>query len=153
MNVMWMHYFVLNNVEASNKIWSTYIKESPRLMFQRVIHDAREKQDAEMMVRLIDTLKTTKLTKGALGNAYSGLIDVLSSKEQFEEAYKVLKRAVSEVDGVESINRTALLRVKEGLEKTKSAQKFEYEIPRKTQKYDSSSSSSSSSSDDEPIKK
>lgn len=83
MNVLWMHHFVLNNVESSDKIWNKHIKESPRLMFQRVMHEARDKQDAKMVERLIEVLKTTKLTKGAIGNAYSCLIDVHSGKEQF----------------------------------------------------------------------
>lgn len=154
MNVLWMHHFVMNNVEASDKIWNSHIKESPRLMFQRVMHEARDKQDAKMVGRLIEVLRTTSLTKGAMGNAYSCLIDVHSSKEQFEEAYQVLVTAVAEVKELECINRTALIRVKEGLEKMGSKQKFEFEIPRKTRKDDSSSSSSSSSSsDDEPVKK
>lgn len=151
MNVLWMHHFVLNNVEASDKIWQKHIKESPRLMFQRVMHEARDKQDAKMVERLIEVLRTTKLTKGAIGNAFSCLVDVHSSKEQFEEAYAVLQRAVKEVEGdVECINRTAMLRVKEGLEKMGSKQKFEFEIPRKSKRDESSSSSSS---DDEPVKK
>lgn len=152
MNVLWMHHFVLNNVEASDKIWAKHIKDSPRLMFQRVMHEAREKQDAKMVERLIEVLRTTQLTKGAMGNAYSCLIDVHASKEQFELAYTVLVKAVKEVEDVECINRTAMIRVKEGLEKAGSKQKFEFEIPRKSKKDDSSSSSSSSSSDDDPVK-
>ena len=139
MNVLWMHHFVLNNVEASDKIWNKHIKESPRLMFQRVMHEARDKQDVQMVERLIEVLRTTKLTKGAIGNAYSCLIDVHAAKEQFEDAYKVVQRAVKEVDGdLECINRTALLRVKEGLEKKGSIQKFEFEIPRKSKKDETS---------------
>lgn len=63
---------------------------------------------------------------------------------------------MKEVGGdVECINRTALMRVKEGLEKAGSKQKFEFEIPRKSRREESSSSSSSSSgsSDDDPVRK
>lgn len=154
MNVLWMHHFVAHNVEASDKIWQKHIKDSPRLMFQRVMHEARDKQDVKMVERLIEVLKTTTLTKGAVGNAYSCLIDVHAAKGQFEEAYQTLRKAVAEVEGdVECINRTAMVRVKEGLEKSGSKQKFEFEIPKKSKKDESSSSSSSSSSDDEPVRK
>lgn len=152
MNVLWMHHFITDNTESSKRIWDKYLVKSPRLMFQRVVHVAREKQDDAMIRKLVDLLKTTNLTVGAMGNAYSCLIDVYAAKDMFEEGNKVLESVVGEL-GVENINRTALIRLKEGLEK--SGKTFTFDIPKKTQKKEdsSSSSSSSSSSDDEPVKK
>lgn len=151
MNVLWMHKFISGDEESAKRLWKDHLAEAPRLMFQRIVHLAREKQDSNLVQRLIDLLKHTKVSAGAIGNAYSSLLDILSTKNQFDEALKVLDAAIHDVC-LENINRTALLRIKEGAEKT--GLKFPHNIPEKSTNgkpniHDTSSSSASSSSDDE----
>ena len=45
MNVLWVYHFSEGNAEASERIWTKYLTKTPRLMFQRIVHVAREKQD------------------------------------------------------------------------------------------------------------
>lgn len=155
MNVLWSHHFVNENIEASDRIWDKHLAKAPRLMFQRIVHLAREKQDDKLIQRLIVLLKKTQVSEGAIGNAYSCLLDVYASKEQFDDGLIALDAAVKDVC-LENINRTALQRIKTGIEK--SGKSFSYKIPEKTNNKPSESSSSSSgssgsSSSDEDIKK
>ncbi|XP_044733810.1 leucine-rich PPR motif-containing protein, mitochondrial [Chrysoperla carnea] len=143
-NVLWMKYFISKNTEDANRIWEKYLKDSPRIMFQRIVQYARESKDDELARQLIQVLKSTKVTEGAFGNAYSCLLDVLVAKEEYEVGLKELQNAVNDVC-LENINRTALTRLKQGL--TQLGKPFPYEIPPKNAK-----SSSSSSSDDEKKK-
>lgn len=143
MNVLWSHHFVNENIEVSDRIWDKYLAKAPRLMFQRIVHLAREKQDDKLIQRLIVLLKKTQVSEGAIGNAYSCLLDVHASKEQFDAGLIALDSAVKDVC-LENINRTALQRIKTGVEK--SGKSFPYKLPEKTNKPTESSSSSSSSS-------
>jgi len=102
---------------------------------------------------LLTALKDTKVSEGGLGAVHSCLIDVHCLHEKYDEALNAIDNAIKDVC-LENINRTALVRVKDGLEK--AGKKFPHKIPdkKKVNAVDSSSSSSSSSSDDEPpIKK
>lgn len=149
MNILWAQYFIDNKIEQAEAVWTKYLTNEPRLMFQRVAQVARERQDIELAQRLIDKLHSAKITDGALGIAYSCLVDVLAAKEKFAEGLKTVEQATQHV-GIEYINRTALFRLKDGLEK--SGQKFPFTIPDKVKRApepENSSSSSSSSSDDE----
>jgi leucine-rich PPR motif-containing protein len=149
MNVLWMHHFINANNMDADRLWDKYLKDAPRLMFQRVVHLAREKQDSDLVERLIKLLKTAKVSEGALGNAYSCLLDIQSTKNDFEAAMKSLENAIKDVC-LENINRTALLRIKEGVEKAGNV--FPYVIhnaSNNSKNLQSSSSSSSSSSDEE----
>lgn len=142
MNVLWSHHFANGNIEVSDRIWDQHLAKAPRLMFQRIVHLAREKQDEKLIQRLIVLLKKTKVSEGAIGNAYSCLLDVLASKEQFDDGLIALDSAIKDVC-LENINRTALQRIKTGVEK--SGKSFPHKIPEKTTKPSESSSSSSSS--------
>lgn len=114
-------------------------------MFQRVVQHCRETKDDVLINKLIDHLKTSKVTEGAIGNAYSCLIDVLVTKEKVEEAITTFENAIKDVS-IENLNRTAILRVKEMHEKLNKP--FNYKLPTKSNK----SSSSLSSSDEEHSK-
>uniref|UniRef100_A0A1L8DH78 Putative bicoid mrna stability factor n=1 Tax=Nyssomyia neivai TaxID=330878 RepID=A0A1L8DH78_9DIPT len=152
MNVLWIHHFVTGNVAAHEKIWEEHLKDAPRLMFQRIVQTAREKSDTSMVRHLIERLRGTKVSDGALGNAYSCLLDIHSVREEFDEGLKVLNAAIEGKVPITSINRTALVRLQDGL--AKCGKSFPHKIPAKSQmSQDSSSSSSSSSSDDEPTRK
>jgi len=149
MNILWIQYFIDGKTDLAEQLWNKYLTNEPRLMFQRVSQVARERQDVDLAKRLIVKLKDAKITDGALGNAYSCLIDVLAIEEKFDEGLKVIKQA-QETTGLENVNRTALNRIKDGVEK--AGQNFPFVIPDKTKNAtapETSSSSSSSSSDDE----
>ncbi|EDV30832.1 uncharacterized protein Dana_GF14846 [Drosophila ananassae] len=147
MNVLWMHLISSGQEAASKQIWDKHLSNAPRLMFQRVLQTAREQQDEKLASVVISQLRDSKISEGAIGNAYSCLIDIQTTKGNADKALDVLANAVKDVS-LENINRTALLRLKQAVEE--KSQKFPYTIPEKrTKAEDSSSSSSSSSSDDD----
>jgi leucine-rich PPR motif-containing protein len=153
-NVLWIHYFVSGNQQKTDQLWKEYLSASPRLMFHRIIQEGREKENPEMVNKLISYLNNgTSISEGAIGNVYSSLIDIYASKKDVPALLDSLKKAVDSVC-LENINTTALNRAKECIES--AGQKFPYKIPEKKSKKqqdNSSSSSSSSSSDDEVTKK
>ncbi|XP_059618257.1 leucine-rich PPR motif-containing protein, mitochondrial [Phlebotomus argentipes] len=149
MNVLWIHYFITGNQEKQEKIWREHLKDSPRLMFQRIVQTARENEDVNLVQQLIDKLTGTSVTDGALGNVYSCLLDIHSAREQYDLGLQALNAAVEKKISLQTFNRTALTRLKDGLEK--AGKQFPHKIPEKSsQTTEDSSSSSSSSSDDEP---
>ncbi|KAJ8913044.1 hypothetical protein NQ315_002060 [Exocentrus adspersus] len=126
LNVLWTHYFVNENTDKAEQIWNTYLKDSPRIMFQKIVQTARDKQDENLAKKLIQHLKISNVTEGAIGNAYSCLLDVLVGKEKIEEAVDTFESAIKDVN-IETINRTAVLRIKEIYEKLEKP--FNYPIP------------------------
>lgn len=142
-----MSHFLNNNDEKAKEVFNTHLKDTSKLMFQKIIQDSREKQDDATVERLIKVLQEAKVSEGALGNAYSCLIDITTTKGDAKICVEVINKCVKDVS-FENVNRTALLRAKECIEK--AGLKFPHNIPeRKTKNQESSSSSSSSSSDDE----
>ncbi|KAH8324400.1 hypothetical protein KR074_006666 [Drosophila pseudoananassae] len=148
MNVLWMHLISSGQEAASKQIWDKHLSNAPRLMFQRVLQTAREQQDEKLASVVISQLRDSKISEGAIGNAYSCLIDIQTNKGITDKALDVLANAVKDVS-LENINRTALLRLKQAVEE--KSQKFPYTIPEKRTKADDSSSSSSSSSSDDDV--
>lgn len=140
MNVLWAYYFINGDHAEAEHIWNTYVKDSPRIMFQRVLQQAREKNDEQLANKLIDHLKSSKVTEGALGNAYSCLLDILCSKQQNERVIEEFEKSVKGVN-INFINRTAVLRVKDIYEKL--GKPFNYKVPSKADKQSTTSSSSS----------
>jgi len=151
MNVIWMHYFI-NNDPKSETIFKEYLVNTPRLMFQRVVQEARDKKDEKLVQKLINLLHGSKVSEGAVGNAYSCLIDIHATKDNADACLKAVDECIKDVC-FENVNRTALVRAKECVEK--AGKKFPHTIPEKkpANQQDSSSSSSSSSSDDEVTQK
>lgn len=147
-NVLWIHHFINGNHEQADKLWKEYLSAAPRLMFHRIVQVAREKMDTNLVEKLLSLLKNgTAISEGAIGNVYSALVDIQTSKEDVPQILSSLKNAVDAVC-LENINSTALNRAKQVVEK--AGQSFPYKIPeKKSKKQESSSSSSSSSSDDE----
>ncbi|CAO1333276.1 unnamed protein product [Diamesa serratosioi] len=153
MNVLWSFHFINNNKETADRLWNEHLVSAPRLMFQRIVHLGRDNQDHALVQRLIDLLRNAKVSEGAIGNAYSCLLDIYSNKNDADACLKTLEISIKDVC-LENINRTALMRVKECVEK--AGKKFPHEIPNKAPKNtkaENSSSSSSSSSDDEVDRK
>jgi len=143
-----MHLISTGQEAASKEIWDKHLSNAPRLMFQRVLQTAREQQDEKLASTVISQLKNSKISEGAIGNAYSCLIDIQTTKGNSDKAMVVLANAIKDVS-LENINRTALLRLKQAVEE--KSQKFPYTIPEKRTKADDSSSSSSSSSSDDDV--
>ncbi|XP_017859465.1 PREDICTED: leucine-rich PPR motif-containing protein, mitochondrial [Drosophila arizonae] len=145
MNVLWMHLISNGQEVASKQIWDKHLSSAPRLMFQRVLQTAREQQDEKLASTVISQLRGSKISEGAIGNAYSCLIDIQTTKGNTDKALEVLANAIKDVS-LENINRTALLRLKQAVEE--KSQQFPYTVPEKRAKAEDSSSSSSSSDDD-----
>ncbi|CAH1960974.1 unnamed protein product [Acanthoscelides obtectus] len=131
LNVLWTYCFIEGKDEKAEHIWNTYLKDSPRIMFQKIVHIARERQDENLAKKLIDHLKESKVTEGAIGNAYSCLLDVLVGKQKDEEVVHTFEQATKDVP-INAINRTAVLRVKEIYERL--GKPFTLAIPPKTTK-------------------
>lgn len=128
LNVLWTHYFIRGNDEKAEKIWNEYVKNSPRIMFQKVIQTIRENNDVDLAKKLVEQLGNSPVTTGALGNAYSCLLDVLTTLNKHEEAIAYFERAVQDVT-IDNLNRTAVLRVKDCYEQ--QGKPFTSSIPSK----------------------
>jgi hypothetical protein len=76
-NVLWMYLFAKGQDAAAKKLWDEYLAGSPRIMFQHILQEARERRDENIPRKLIALLQGTAMSEGAYGNAYSCLIDVL----------------------------------------------------------------------------
>lgn len=150
-NIVWMHHIEKGELDAADRIMKNYLSNSPRIMFGHTTKLARERNDENVAKNLLIALKDSKLSEKAWGTVHSCLIDVYCSQEKYDDALKAVDNAINDVS-LENINRTALRRVKDGIEK--GGKKFPYKIPEnKNTNAADSSSSSSSSSDDEPVKK
>ncbi|XP_053691599.1 leucine-rich PPR motif-containing protein, mitochondrial [Sabethes cyaneus] len=150
-NALWAHYFVNGEEVKAKALWDTYLNNTSRVMFQKVIQQARETNDDALVRRLIAQLKDSKVTESAVGIIYSCLIDALLSKGENEEAFSALEEGLKTVC-LEHINRSALRRLKENLAAV--GKEFPYTIPeRSANKAEETSSSSSSSSSDDEVRK
>lgn len=142
-NVLWMHFFVTGRSNEAAELWTKYLAQTPRLMFQWVCQTARRTESPALAADLFAVLASSQsATSGARGNALSCLLDVLTSQQRYEEALASLTAAQKDV-GLDYVNRTALQRLKTGLEE--QGKTFPFTIPSKS----ASKASSSSSSDDE----
>ncbi|KAI4463370.1 hypothetical protein MML48_4g00006397 [Holotrichia oblita] len=149
-NVLWAQYFVKGEHEKAEQIWQQYLQGAQRIMFQRVVQVARESKDETLIRKLIEHLKISNVTDGAIGNAYSCLLDVLVAKENNNELVQVFETAIKEIP-IDTINRTAVLRVKEVY--SRLGKPFDYKIPPKVNKPFAQKSSSSHSSEEEAKRK
>lgn len=152
-NVMWMHYVETGKLDLADHIMKNYLMESPRIMFNHTLKLARDRNDEKVVQNLLRSLKDSKVSEGGLGTVHSCLIDVFCAQDKYDDALNAVDNAIKDVC-LENINRTALLRVQDGLEKV--GKKFPHKIPDKKKvnaANDTSSSSSSSSDDEPPVKK
>ena len=89
----------------------------------------RSRQDADLATRLVDLLQDARVTPGAQGIAYSCLLDVLTAAGANGEALRRLGAAIDAGVRLEDLNRTALVRLKQGAEAQGLA--FPFDIPKK----------------------
>lgn len=108
-------------------LWNEHLSKVPRIMFQKILQTARENKDDILAKKLIEVLKNTPvITQGALGNAYSCLLDLLVTNGKIEELFNKFEEAIQNVS-IDNINRTAVLKVKEVYEK--EGRYFDKNIP------------------------
>ena len=89
--------------------------------------------------RLVNVLEdASTVTMGARGIAYSCLIDVLTQNQNYIGGIDALKKGLTAGIKLEDVNRTALKRLKQGLEETTS-ESFPFAIPKKDGKNECSS--------------
>eukprot|EP00096_Caligus_rogercresseyi_P007793 TRINITY_DN2586_c0_g1_i1.p1 TRINITY_DN2586_c0_g1~~TRINITY_DN2586_c0_g1_i1.p1 ORF type:complete len:541 (-),score=189.14 TRINITY_DN2586_c0_g1_i1:344-1891(-) len=117
MNVLWTYFFIMGHYEEAQSIWESYLAPSSQIMFQKVCQTARSKSDVELASRLVELLVHAKVSPRAQGIAYSCLLDVYSQREEFSMGLNTLNASLDSGVRLEDINRTALLRLKIGLEK------------------------------------
>lgn len=144
MNILWIHNIIKNKVEEANQIFKQYLKDEPRLMFQKVLQHARETSDEKCVSIVLASVKDSKISEGAIGNIYSCELDILTKKGEASKAMTVLNNGLKDIC-LENFNRTALIRLKDLC--TEKGIEFPHTISAKP----NSSSSSSSSSDDDVV--
>lgn len=131
-NVLWTYHFMKGNDQRAEQLWNEYVKDNPRIMFQKILQTVRENADDSLATKLVNLLKnSSSITNGALGNAYSCLLDVLTSQEKHEEVIKTFEEAIQHIS-VDNLNRTAVLRVKQVYEK--QGKEFVQDIPQRRKK-------------------
>ncbi|XP_035911020.1 leucine-rich PPR motif-containing protein, mitochondrial isoform X2 [Anopheles stephensi] len=155
-NALWIHYFISGPAEKANTIWNRHLNNSSRIMFQKVIQQARDAKDDALCQRLIDHLHESNVSEKGKGLIYSCMVDILVAKEKPEEALAALEQGLK-VTCLENVNRTALRRLQEAL--AAKGKPFPHTIPAKNAKTardpsstSSSDSDSESSSDEEATK-
>lgn len=133
MNVLWTYHFINNNNLVADNIWEEYVKSSNQIMFQKVCQVARSTGNLKLAFGLVDKLsEADQVTPGARGIAYSCLLDCLCNADQSSRGWNVLQDALATGVRLEDINRTALLRLKGGLEA--KGQHFPHPIPPKNKR-------------------
>jgi len=134
MNVLWTYHFIGGRHDIATPLWQDYVQGCPQIMFQKVCQTARSSCNADLAQRLVNVLEdASTVTMGARGIAYSCLIDVLTQQQNYIAAIDALEKGLTTGIKLEDVNRTALKRLKQGLENT-SSQNFPFEIPKKDAK-------------------
>jgi len=135
MNVLWTYHFINGNRKIADNIWQKHVKNSNQIMFQKVCQVARSTGNIKLAFGLVHHLADAeKVTSGARGIAYSCLLDCLCQANRHKDGYIALKEALDKKVNLEDINRTALVRLKQGLEE--EGQMFPFSIPPKNCKRD-----------------
>ena len=135
MNVLWTYHFIHGNMDIASNIWQHHVKSSNQIMFQKVCQVARATGNIDLAFGLVRHLgEADQVTSGARGIAYSCLLDCLCASNEHQKGWVALKEALEKKVALEDINRTALVRLKQGLED--EGQIFPYSIPPKNTKKD-----------------
>ena len=129
-NVLWTYHFINGRHDLAQPLWNQYVRTCPQIMFQKVCQTARSTSNTDLAERLVVLLENAVVTNGARGIAYSCLLDVLTKNNDFEKGLKSLKQGLHSGIKLDDVNRTALKRLKEGLQQ--QGRDFPYEIPKKT---------------------
>lgn len=142
-----MKYIENGKLDSADRIMKNFLIESPRILFSHTLKVARNLNDETMVKNLLNALKESKVTERGLGLVHSCLIDLNCAQEKYDDALNAVNNAIKDVC-LENLNRTALIKVKNGLEK--AGKQFPHEIPDRKKV---NASDSSSSDDEPPVKK
>jgi leucine-rich PPR motif-containing protein len=129
MNVLWTYHFINGRHAEADPLWEKYVRDCPQIMFQKICQTARSRGSLDMASRLVDLLQDARVTSGAQGIAYSCLLDVMTQAGDYRAALHKLEAGMRNGVRLDDVNRTALVRLKGGLEKVGA--EFPYEIPKK----------------------
>ena len=129
MNVLWIYYFINGRHDLARPLWDKYVKCCPQIMFQKICQTARAESSLDMAENLVDLLHNAHVTSGAQGIAYSCMLDIMSQSGDFKGGLDKLQSGLVRGVRLEDINRTALLRLKNGLES--HGIEFPHQIPKK----------------------
>jgi len=130
-NVLWTYHFINGHHDLAQPLWEKYVRTCPQIMFQKVCQTARSTSNVDLAERLVVLLENAVVTNGARGIAYSCLLDVLTQNKDFSKGLISLDIGLRSGVSLDDINRTALRRLKEGVED--QGIDFPYEIPQKSQ--------------------
>lgn len=129
-NVLWTYHFISGRYDLAMPLWNKYVRTCPQIMFQKVCQTARATANTDLAERLVGLLENAAVTNGARGIAYSCLLDVLTQNQEYEKGIYALKEGLESGIRLDDVNRTALRRLKEGLEI--QGHDFPYDIPHKS---------------------
>jgi len=129
-NVLWTYHFINGRHDLAQPLWDQYVRTCPQIMFQKVCQTARSTGNIDLAERLVGLLEDAVVTNGARGIAYSCLLDVLTRNKDFSKGLSCLNEGLKSGILVEDINRTALKRLKEGLEMM--GEELPYPVPQKS---------------------
>lgn len=129
-NVLWTYHFINGRHDLAQPLWDQFVRTCPQIMFQKVCQTARSTANIDLAERLVKLLEDAVVTNGARGIAYSCLLDVLTRNKDFSRGLTCVNEGLQSGILLEDINRTALKRLKEGVEAM--GVDFPYQVPQKS---------------------
>lgn len=123
--ILWSHHIINGKLDQANRIVETYLHEPPTKMFSDLLRTALNRKDDTIALSLLAVVDKN-VSESYLAAIHTCLIDVYCSQQRFDEALRAVDRAIREIS-LESIKRTALVLIKDGLES--EGKKFPYRIP------------------------
>lgn len=129
-NVLWTYHFINGRHDLAKPLWDRFVRTCPQIMFQKVCQTARSTANIDLAQRLVGLLENAVVTNGARGIAYSCLLDVLTQNKEYDKGLSALHEGLDSGIRLEDVNRTALKRLKDGLEN--QGDDFPFEIPHKS---------------------
>lgn len=117
LNVLWMYHFVEGNENVCQRIWQQYLSQRPVLLCKYIMMKARAQKNHQLVEKLISLTNESAISSAAKGVIYSGLIDIYSAKEMYDEALNTIRQA-EKIIGINFIHKHCFDRVKIGLAAT-----------------------------------
>lgn len=114
-NVLWSYHLLNGNEEVCKNIWTKYLQSASTVKFAGVMKTAKSAKDVQLAVRIIDYVKTLKISEQELGAVHSDLMDIYCDKQQFDQALDVLNATVKGIS-INHLNAKTLFRIKQGIE-------------------------------------
>lgn len=117
-NVLWCYYLTEQNDSAACDIWQKHLQTSPTtVVYDLVLSEASKIHDEQIVIKLIESLKTSETSRHDIGGPYSSLLHMYCDKRKYAVALQTLQSAVADGLPIESIHTSALEHVKRGIEK------------------------------------